>query len=111
MLEGRYAEARELADAARRGGAARARAPLAPLERLAGYALVQARQPGDEARAALRAQPRARPRARRRSYEVALTLRALADTKLADDVDAARRESEDILERLGVVSLTTPPLP
>ena len=82
-----------------------ARAPLlAMLERLAGYALVQARQPGDAARAHLE-RSLAVARDRGAQYEVALTLRALADTKLAADVDAARRESEDLLEQLGVVSL------
>ena len=71
---------------------------------------MQARQPGEEARTHFDASLVV-AREIAAEYELALTLRALADTKLADDVDAARRESEDILERLGVVSLATPPLP
>ncbi len=111
VLEGRYAEARELVEArladVSQLGPSR---PLAQLERLAGYALVQARQPGEESRPHLD-RSLAIARELGAQYEIALTLRALADTKLADDIDAARRESEDILERLGVVSLATPPLP
>ncbi len=111
VLEGRYAEARELAEATlakvRPLGPSR---PLAQLERVAGYALVQARRPGEEARAHFDASLVV-AREIAAEYELALTLRALADTKLADDVEAARRECEGILERLGVVSLATPPLP
>jgi tetratricopeptide (TPR) repeat protein len=109
VLEGRYAEAREVVDATL-DGAQDEPGATAALERLAGYAIVQARQPGDEARAHLE-RSLAVARALGADYEIALTLRALADTKLAGDVDAARRESEELLERLGVVSLTTPPLP
>jgi hypothetical protein len=43
-------------------------------------------------------------------YEEALTLRALADTK-SPDADALRAESDAILERLGVVSVSKVPLP
>ena len=111
VLEGRYAEARSVVDAAlpaaREAGE---RAAAAALERSAGYAIVQSRQPGDEARGHL-AESLELFRELGAQYEIALTLRALADTKLADDIDAARRESEDVLEQLGVLSLTTPPLP
>ena len=111
VLEGRYADARELLDATRtEAEAVGERGVLASLERSAGYAVVQARQPGGTARLHFdRSLELARELEAR--YEIALTLRALADTKLADDVDAARRESEDLLEQLGVLSLTTPPLP
>jgi tetratricopeptide (TPR) repeat protein len=111
VLEGRYAEARALIDealpAAREAGERQA---IGSLERSLGYAIVQARQPGDEAREHLEASL-AEFRDLETQYEIAQTLRALADTKLAADVDAARRECEDLLEQLGVVSLTTPPLP
>jgi alkylhydroperoxidase family enzyme len=82
----------------------------AQLERLAGYALVQARRPPDEARERFAASLDV-AREAGADYEIALTMRALADTRLADDVDAVRRENEDLLEALGVVALTTPPLP
>jgi class 3 adenylate cyclase/tetratricopeptide (TPR) repeat protein len=111
VLEGRYAEARALIDealpAAREAGERQA---IGSLERSLGYAIVQARQSGEAAREHLEASL-AEFRELETQYEIAQTLRALADTKLAADVDAARRECEDILEQLGVVSLTTPPLP
>jgi tetratricopeptide (TPR) repeat protein len=111
VLEGRYAEARELVEATladvRPLGAT---PPLALLERLAGYAVIQAREPRPVAKERFDASL-AVARELGAQYEIALTLRALADTKCADDPDAALRESEEILEQLGVVSLATPALP
>lgn len=77
------------------------------LERLLGYALVQARRP-EEAR------PRFErsvdlAREREADYELALTLEALARTGLGDS--GAETESKAILERLGVLSTPRVPLP
>jgi hypothetical protein len=66
----------------------------AQLERLAGYALVQAREPARKHGSTFDASLSV-ARKVEAEYEVALTLRGPADTKLAEDVDAARRESED----------------
>ena len=44
-------------------------------------------------------------------YEVALTLRAMAATRYPGGRGSRARESDEILERLGVVSLPTVPLP
>jgi tetratricopeptide (TPR) repeat protein len=77
------------------------------LERLHGYALVQARRAED-----------ARPRFERSldlarefgaDYEVALTLEALSRTRLGDHRDEVK--SKEIFERLGVVSTPRVPLP
>ena len=109
VLEGRHAEALELATAAL-GGAERS--PVggleALLERLAGLALHQSRRP-EEARPHFEASL-ARARELAAEYEVALTLLAMAETgqPAADDLAA---ESRAILDRLGVVSLPRVPLP
>jgi tetratricopeptide (TPR) repeat protein len=111
VLEGRYAEAREAVEALLAELGADESSPVAALlERMAGYALAQAREPLDAAAERFRRSLEI-ARALDAQFEVALTLRALADTKCADDLDAARRESEEILEQLGVVALATPPLP
>ncbi|MFN2471170.1 MAG: tetratricopeptide repeat protein [Gaiellaceae bacterium] len=111
VLEGRYAEALEVAGATLDDVRPLGATPLlAGLERLAGYAVVQSRQPLDAACARFDASL-AVGRELGAQYEVALTLRALADTKCMDDPEAARRESEELLEQLGVASLATPPLP
>jgi class 3 adenylate cyclase/tetratricopeptide (TPR) repeat protein len=76
---------------------------LAMAERLAGYAVVQSRAP------LARAQPHfdaARQAANGSPYELALTLRALAETTGTTD-----EEAEAMLRELGVVSTPTVPLP
>jgi predicted ATPase/class 3 adenylate cyclase len=109
VLEGRFAEALEVAsalvDAAREtpfGGLE------ALVERTIGLALHQARRP-EEGRPHLLESLRI-ARELEAVYERALTLRALADTK-APDADAHRAESEALLARLGVVALAKVPLP
>ena len=106
MLAGRFQEALEVAPTVL--DAAGDNPLLYPfLERLHGYALVQARR-----------QDEARPRFERSlelareleaDYEVALTLEALGRTRLGDP--DAEAESKAILERLGVVSTPRVPLP
>jgi hypothetical protein len=82
-------------------------APLeAMLERLVGYALHQSRKP-DEARPHFEESLRI-ARAAGARFEIALTLRALANT--AGD-EQARAEMEELLASLGVVSLPYVPLP
>jgi class 3 adenylate cyclase/tetratricopeptide (TPR) repeat protein len=77
------------------------------LERLHGYALVQARR-AEEARPRFeRSLELARELAA--DYEVALTLEAMSRTRLGDDHDEV--ESKEIFERLGVVSTPRVPLP
>ena len=106
VLAGRYQEALEIVPAALE---AAAETPLlsAFLERLHGYALVQARR-ADEAGARFE---RSLELAREleADYEVALTLEALGRTGLGDP--GAEAESQAILERLGVVSTPSVPLP
>lgn len=80
---------------------------VAMLERLIAYALVQARRKDDALPHFERSLELARDAGA--DYEVALTLKAMADTEFAGD-DAAR-ESGEILERLGVVALPRVPLP
>jgi class 3 adenylate cyclase/tetratricopeptide (TPR) repeat protein len=109
VLEGRYQEALEVAADCRD---AAAKSPVggveALIERSIGYALHQARRP-DEARSHFEESLRI-ARELNVQYEVALTLRAMADTGyLANEAFAA--ESDQILERLGVVSLPSVPLP
>jgi class 3 adenylate cyclase/tetratricopeptide (TPR) repeat protein len=108
VLEGRYTEARELAsDTLEHAERIEERGPRAShLERLLGYALVQARLP-DEARPHFEESLRA-GREGGFEYEVALTLKALADTSLDP---AAQTEAEEILTRLGVVATPHIPLP
>ena len=106
VLAGRFQEALDLAPTVlEAAGENRLLYPF--LERLYGYALVQARR-----------QDEARPRFERSlelareleaDYEVALTLEALGRTRLGDPDAAA--ESKAILDRLGVVSTPRVPLP
>jgi hypothetical protein len=109
VLEGRYAEALEIAstlvEAAREtpfGGLE------ALVERTIGLALHQARRPEEGAPHLLESLRIAREL--RAPYEEALTLRALGDTN-ANDGEVYRAESDEILARLGVVSIPKVPLP
>jgi class 3 adenylate cyclase/tetratricopeptide (TPR) repeat protein len=109
VLEGRHAEALEaastLVEATREtpfGGLE------ALVERTIGLALHQARRPDEGTPHLLESLRIARDL--RAVYEVALTLRALADTN-APDSDALRAESDEILARLGVISVPKVPLP
>ncbi len=106
VLEGRYGEAIELATETladeSAGDAVRILA-----ERALGYALHQARRP-DEARPHLEESLRL-AREAASEYDVALTLRALAETGLGDAT--AGTEADAILERLGVATLPRAPLP
>jgi hypothetical protein len=77
------------------------------LERLHGYALVQARRAGEAGPRFERSLELARGLGA--DYEVALTLEALARTRLGDP--EAEAESQTIFERLGVVSTPRVPLP
>jgi predicted ATPase/class 3 adenylate cyclase len=109
VLEGRYAEALELALALVEASRETPFGGLEALvERTIGLALHQARRP-DEGNVHLQESLRI-ARDLRAVYEEALTLRALADTK-APDADALRAESDAILARLGVVSVPKVPLP
>jgi tetratricopeptide (TPR) repeat protein len=97
VLEGRYKEAlAALADLPDGD-------PI--VERLAGYAIVQSRGPLARAKPHFEASLAA-ARAGKRPYEVALTLRALAETTKEPD-----GEAEEILDGLGVVSTPRVPLP
>jgi class 3 adenylate cyclase/tetratricopeptide (TPR) repeat protein len=107
VFEGRYREAAKAAESTLAQAAALGRtASLGSLlERLLGYALHQARQPA-----------KARPhfeeslrlaREAKAEYEVALTLRALAETGAPEHA----AEAAEIFERLGVVSTPKVPLP
>jgi len=106
VLAGRYKEALEVVAGVLEAAEER---PLvcAFLERLQGYALVQARR-ADEAPPHLE---RSLELAQRlgADYEVALTLEALARTRLGDP--DAEAESRRLLERLGVLSTPVVPLP
>ena len=106
VLEGRYGEAIDLAAATladeSAGDAVRILA-----ERALGYALHQARRP-DEARPHLEASLRL-ARTATSEYDVALTLRALAETGHGDATAGA--DADAILERLGVATLPRVPLP
>jgi hypothetical protein len=105
VFEGRHAEAISLLS---KGPTAERTAAVAIIaERALGYALHQARRP-EEGREHLEESVRL-AREVGSEYEVALSLRALAQTRHADaDVLA---EAESTLERLGVVSLRAVPLP
>jgi tetratricopeptide (TPR) repeat protein len=109
VLEGRYHEALDVANECRE---AAAKSPVggveALIERSIGYALHQARKP-DEARPHFEESLRI-ARELKVQYEVGLTLRAMVATRYPSDDDLAA-ESFEILERLGVVSLPTVPLP
>jgi predicted ATPase/class 3 adenylate cyclase len=106
VLEGRHAEAEELARATLAGmletGEIGTRTAL--LERVLGLAAVQARRPED-APAHFEESLRV-ARDLGAQYEVARTLRARADTGLGTDEDALA-----IFDRLGVVRLPAVPLP
>ena len=109
VFEGRYADAITESSALRE--AARA-SPFGGLEALIlrqlGLALWQARKP-DEARPHL-VEALAIARELKAEFEVALTLRAMADVRF-DASEELRSESNAILERLGVVSVPAVPLP
>jgi tetratricopeptide (TPR) repeat protein len=106
VLAGRFQEALEIVP---RGIEAAEGTPQlgAFLERLYGYALVQARR-ADEARPHFERSLEL-ARALDAEYEVALTLEALARTRLgAPEADA---ESKEMLARLGVLATPLVPLP
>jgi tetratricopeptide (TPR) repeat protein len=102
VLEGRHKEATALVASLLDNGAG---SQLAVLERLAGYAIVQSRAPFARAKAHFDASAEA-ARAADAPYELALTLRAVAETGGEDS-----GESAAIFERLGVVSTPAVPLP
>jgi class 3 adenylate cyclase/tetratricopeptide (TPR) repeat protein len=106
VLGGRFQDALEIVPGANE--AAEGNPQLAAfLERLHGYALVQARR-ADEARPHFeRSLELARGLAA--EYEVALTLEALARTKLGGS--EAEAESKEMLARLGVLGTPLVPLP
>lgn len=109
VIEGRYREALDVANDCRESAA---KSPVggveALIERSIGYALHQARRP-EEGRPHFEESLRI-ARELKVEYEVALTLRAMAATRYptSDDVGA---EADEILARLGVVSLPSVPLP
>ena len=78
---------------------------LAIAERLAGYAVVQSRAGFEEAKPHFERSLEA-ARAANAEYEVGLTLRAIAETSGVDD-----GQGTEILNRLGVVSTPSVPLP
>jgi tetratricopeptide (TPR) repeat protein len=78
---------------------------LAMAERLAGYAVVQSRAGFEQAKPHFERSLDA-AEANGAEYELALTLRAIAETSGADDGRAT-----EILDRLGVVSTPLVPLP
>jgi tetratricopeptide (TPR) repeat protein len=109
VLEGRYTEALETASALIETARETPFGGLEALvERTVGLALHQARRP-DEGRGHLLESLRI-AREQRVVYEEALTLRALADTD-APGADDFRAQSDEILARLGVVSVPKVPLP
>jgi tetratricopeptide (TPR) repeat protein len=106
VFEGSHAEAIALLDGRVADGEVD---PVSILvERSLGYALHQARRP-EEARPHFEKSLRL-ARELKAEYEVALTLRAMAATRYPSDEDLAA-ESDAILERLGVVSVPSVPLP
>ena len=109
VFEGRHKEALEVATECRE---AAAKSPVggveALIERSIGYALHQARRP-DEARPHFEESLRI-ARDLKVEYEVALTLRAMAATGYPSP-ETSPRESDAILERLGVVFVPPVPLP
>ena len=109
VLEGRYSEALEVASALLEAARETPFGGLEALvERTIGLALHQARRPDEGTPHLLESLRIARDLGA--VYEEALTLRALADTK-APDAEAHRAESDEILARLGVVSVPKVPLP
>jgi class 3 adenylate cyclase/tetratricopeptide (TPR) repeat protein len=107
VLEGHYAEALELAtatlEASESAGEAAPRVPL--LERVRGYAHIQARRP-EQGREHLETSLAA-ARESGNDFEAALTLRALSLTGRPE----CREEADELFERLGVVSVRSVPLP
>jgi hypothetical protein len=106
VLEGRHGEAIELATETLADESAGDAVRILG-ERALGYGLHQARRP-DEARPHLEESLRL-ARTAASEYDIALTLRALAETGLGDAT--AGDEAEAILERLGVTALPRVPLP
>ena len=109
LLAGEHAAAHEKATAVLADEGIAAQPALHALaERIAGYALVQARRPEDARPHFERSLELAR--AADALFEVALTLKAMADTgnPRAAELEA---ESRATLERLGVVSVPRVPLP
>jgi tetratricopeptide (TPR) repeat protein len=107
VLEGSYAEALELAtatlEASEAAGEAGPRLPL--LERVRGYAHIQARR-AEQGRERLDASLAA-ARESGNDFEAALTLRALSLT----DRPEHGPEADDLFRRLGVVTVRSVPLP
>ena len=109
VFEGRHGEARRVAESCREDARETPFGALeAQIERQLAYALCQARLP-DEARGHFEDSLRI-ARELNVEFEVALTLRAMADIQ-HPDADALRAESDAILERLGVVAVPKVPLP
>jgi predicted ATPase/class 3 adenylate cyclase len=108
VLEGRYAEANDLAAATLAAVDGEASVLGATLERLLAYAAVQARKPREEAQARLE-RSLEQARSLGAQYEVGLTLKAIADVDRS--AATAREESERIFAALGVLSTPSPPLP
>ena len=109
VVAGEHREALETATAALDDARESGAPPVleAIIERLLGYALVQGRRKDEAAPHLERSLELARGLGA--DLEIALTLKAMADTGLAG-ADAAN-ESEEILGRLGVVSVPKTPLP
>lgn len=101
VLEGHYREALDALTPLREPDSPQ----RAVAERLAGYAVTQSRAGFAEARPHFERSLEA-AEAAGAEYEVALTLRAIAETSGVDDGRA-----EEILRRLGVISLPSVPLP
>ncbi|MDX6442557.1 MAG: hypothetical protein QOE43_2286, partial [Gaiellaceae bacterium] len=108
VLAGRYQEAITICVDALARATAGDEAARVSLERSLGYALVQARRK-DEAKTHLEESAEL-ARTLNLDYELALTLKALADTGIADDPGIAIQAGQ-ALERLGVVAVSEPPLP
>jgi tetratricopeptide (TPR) repeat protein len=109
ILAGEHREALEIAIALRAEieGAQAGKTLAATLERVIGYALVQGRRKEEAEEHFERSLEIAR--GLDADFEIALTLKAMADTGLAGANVAA--EAQAILERLGVVSVPRVPLP
>ena len=108
VLAGRHQEAITICMDALERASAGDEAARVSLKRSLGYALVQARRK-DEARTHLEESAQL-ARALNLDYELALTLKALADTGIAGDPTIADQAAQ-ALERLGVVAVPEPPLP
>jgi class 3 adenylate cyclase/tetratricopeptide (TPR) repeat protein len=109
VVAGEHREALEAASGALEEAHAAGAPPVleAMIERLIGYAHVQGRRPGEAAPHLERSLELARELGA--EFEVALTLKAAADSGLAGP--EAARESEELLARLGVVTVPRVPLP